>query len=100
MFLFLSVLISGEPALGQVLAMLYLAALNALRSFLLQRGHAYSHCIYFFPVLNQVQKKNYRQEKKRATKQLFSALKDPSVVITADWLKVFHTDYSETVGRI
>uniref|UniRef100_A0A8C5JF81 Oxysterol-binding protein n=2 Tax=Junco hyemalis TaxID=40217 RepID=A0A8C5JF81_JUNHY len=36
----------------------------------------------------KVQKKNYRQEKKRATKQLFSALKDPSVVITADWLKI------------
>ncbi|KAG9468781.1 hypothetical protein GDO78_021962 [Eleutherodactylus coqui] len=35
----------------------------------------------------EVQKKNYRQEKKRATKQLFSALKDPSVVIVADWLK-------------
>ncbi|KAM4617470.1 oxysterol-binding protein-related protein 5 isoform 2-T2 [Discoglossus pictus] len=36
----------------------------------------------------KVQKKNYRQEKKRATKQLFSALKDPSVVIVADWLKI------------
>ncbi|RMC00174.1 hypothetical protein DUI87_22776 [Hirundo rustica rustica] len=36
----------------------------------------------------KVQKKNYRQEKKRATKQLFSALKDPSVVITEDWLKI------------
>ncbi|XP_048340255.1 oxysterol-binding protein-related protein 5 isoform X3 [Sphaerodactylus townsendi] len=38
--------------------------------------------------INKVQKKNYRQEKKRATKQLFSALKDPSVVIMADWLKI------------
>ncbi|XP_056383825.1 oxysterol-binding protein-related protein 5 isoform X1 [Hyla sarda] len=36
----------------------------------------------------KVQKKNYRQEKKRATKQLFSALKDPTVVIVADWLKI------------
>nr|XP_033784537.1 oxysterol-binding protein-related protein 5 [Geotrypetes seraphini]XP_033784538.1 oxysterol-binding protein-related protein 5 [Geotrypetes seraphini] len=36
----------------------------------------------------KVQKKNYRQEKKRATKQLFSALKDPSVVIMSDWLKI------------
>lgn len=36
----------------------------------------------------QVQKKNYRQEKKRAAKELSSALKDPSVVITANWLKV------------
>ncbi|XP_015272965.1 PREDICTED: LOW QUALITY PROTEIN: oxysterol-binding protein-related protein 5, partial [Gekko japonicus] len=36
----------------------------------------------------KVQKKNYRQEKKRATRQLFSALKDPSVVIMADWLKI------------
>lgn len=36
----------------------------------------------------QVQKKNYRQEKKRAAKELFSALKDPSVVIISNWLKV------------
>lgn len=36
----------------------------------------------------QAQKENYRQEKKRATKQLFSALTDPSVVIMADSLKV------------
>ncbi|XP_039206699.1 oxysterol-binding protein-related protein 5 isoform X2 [Crotalus tigris] len=36
----------------------------------------------------KVQKKNYRQEKKKATKQLFSALKDPRVVIMADWLKI------------
>nr|XP_020826447.1 oxysterol-binding protein-related protein 5 isoform X8 [Phascolarctos cinereus] len=36
----------------------------------------------------KVQKRNYRQEKKRATQQLFSALKDPSVVIMADWLKI------------
>uniref|UniRef100_A0A673W928 Oxysterol-binding protein n=1 Tax=Salmo trutta TaxID=8032 RepID=A0A673W928_SALTR len=36
----------------------------------------------------QVQKKNYRQEKKRAAKELSSALKDPSVVITANWLKI------------
>ncbi|XP_075568487.1 oxysterol-binding protein-related protein 5 isoform X2 [Pelecanus crispus] len=45
----------------------------------------------------KVQKKNYRQEKKRATKQLFSALKDPSVVITADWLK---GPKGENVGSI
>ncbi|KAG8438410.1 hypothetical protein GDO86_008912, partial [Hymenochirus boettgeri] len=36
----------------------------------------------------KVQKKNYREEKKRATRQLFSALKDPSVVIVAGWLKI------------
>nr|XP_015193856.1 PREDICTED: oxysterol-binding protein-related protein 5 isoform X2 [Lepisosteus oculatus] len=36
----------------------------------------------------KVQKKNYRQEKKRAAKELFSALKDPSVVIMASWLKI------------
>ncbi|XP_062318696.1 oxysterol-binding protein-related protein 5 isoform X2 [Osmerus eperlanus] len=36
----------------------------------------------------KVQKKNYRQEKKRAAKELFSALKDPSVVIMSDWLKI------------
>uniref|UniRef100_A0A3B3R8P0 Oxysterol-binding protein n=2 Tax=Paramormyrops kingsleyae TaxID=1676925 RepID=A0A3B3R8P0_9TELE len=36
----------------------------------------------------KVQKKNYRQEKKRATRELFSALKDPSVVIMSNWLKI------------
>uniref|UniRef100_A0A671R3T1 Oxysterol-binding protein n=1 Tax=Sinocyclocheilus anshuiensis TaxID=1608454 RepID=A0A671R3T1_9TELE len=35
-----------------------------------------------------VQKKNYRQEKKRVAKELFSALKDPSVVIMSNWLKI------------
>lgn len=91
MFLFFFVLVSGEPVLGQVLAVLYITVLNALCSFLPKRGHDYNN--YIFSVLNQVQKKNYRQEKKRATKQLFSALKDPSVVITEDWLKVCGTDH-------
>ncbi|XP_077567278.1 oxysterol-binding protein-related protein 5 isoform X2 [Stigmatopora nigra] len=36
----------------------------------------------------KVQKQNYREEKKRAAKELFSALKDPSVVITSNWLKI------------
>ncbi|XP_063045348.1 oxysterol-binding protein-related protein 5-like [Engraulis encrasicolus] len=36
----------------------------------------------------KVQKKNYRQEKKRAAKELFSALKDPTVVIMSNWLKI------------
>uniref|UniRef100_A0A3P8VKJ3 Oxysterol-binding protein n=1 Tax=Cynoglossus semilaevis TaxID=244447 RepID=A0A3P8VKJ3_CYNSE len=36
----------------------------------------------------KVQKQNYRQEKKRAAKELFSALKDPSVVIMSTWLKI------------
>ncbi|XP_067236440.1 oxysterol-binding protein-related protein 5 isoform X3 [Chanodichthys erythropterus] len=35
-----------------------------------------------------VQKKNYRQEKKRVANELFSALKDPSVVIMSNWLKI------------
>ncbi|KAK1335343.1 hypothetical protein QTO34_003129 [Cnephaeus nilssonii] len=39
-------------------------------------------------VPEQVQKENYRQEKKRATKQLLSALTDPRVVIMADSLKI------------
>ncbi|XP_072241609.1 oxysterol-binding protein-related protein 5 isoform X6 [Leuresthes tenuis] len=38
--------------------------------------------------LLQVQKQNYRQEKKRAAKELSSALKDPSVVIMSNWLKI------------
>ncbi|XP_072128393.1 oxysterol-binding protein-related protein 5-like isoform X2 [Mobula birostris] len=36
----------------------------------------------------KVQKKNYRQEKKRASKEMFSALKDPAVVVMEDWLKI------------
>uniref|UniRef100_A0A480VGY1 Oxysterol-binding protein n=1 Tax=Sus scrofa TaxID=9823 RepID=A0A480VGY1_PIG len=36
----------------------------------------------------KAQKESYRQEKKRATKQLLSALTDPSVVIMADSLKI------------
>uniref|UniRef100_A0A8C1FJF4 Oxysterol-binding protein n=2 Tax=Cyprinus carpio TaxID=7962 RepID=A0A8C1FJF4_CYPCA len=36
----------------------------------------------------KVQKKNYRQEKKRVAKELLSALKDPSVVIMSNWLKI------------
>ncbi|XP_062847052.1 oxysterol-binding protein-related protein 5 [Trichomycterus rosablanca] len=36
----------------------------------------------------KVQKKNYRQEKKRAAKELFTALKDPSEVIMSNWLKI------------
>uniref|UniRef100_A0A8C4GI52 Oxysterol-binding protein n=1 Tax=Dicentrarchus labrax TaxID=13489 RepID=A0A8C4GI52_DICLA len=44
---------------------------------------------FVFPVFfSQVQKQNYRQEKKRAAKELFSALKDPSVVIMSNWLKI------------
>lgn len=44
----------------------------------------------FFFFIHQLQKQNYRQEKKRAAKELFSALKDPSVVIMSNWLKVRH----------
>ncbi|KAJ8406505.1 hypothetical protein AAFF_G00300790 [Aldrovandia affinis] len=36
----------------------------------------------------KLQKKNYRQEKKRAAKELFSTLKDPSVVLMSNWLKI------------
>ncbi|KAJ8795617.1 hypothetical protein J1605_002379 [Eschrichtius robustus] len=36
----------------------------------------------------KAQKESYRQEKKRATKQLLSALTDPSVVVMADSLKI------------
>ncbi|CAN9498790.1 unnamed protein product [Ophioblennius macclurei] len=35
----------------------------------------------------KVQKENYRQEKKRAAKELSTALKDPSVIMS-DWLKI------------
>ncbi|XP_057179924.1 oxysterol-binding protein-related protein 8 isoform X1 [Triplophysa rosa] len=36
----------------------------------------------------KVQKKNYREEKKRATKELLSTITDPSVIVMADWLKI------------
>ncbi|CAG9539027.1 unnamed protein product [Cercopithifilaria johnstoni] len=34
------------------------------------------------------QKREYRDEKKRVTRELFTALHDPTVVVMADWLKV------------
>lgn len=53
------------------------------------RGSGAVHALHDPRLLwSQAQKENYRQEKKRATKQLFSALTDPSVVIMADSLKV------------
>uniref|UniRef100_A0A2K6GTQ1 Oxysterol-binding protein n=1 Tax=Propithecus coquereli TaxID=379532 RepID=A0A2K6GTQ1_PROCO len=45
----------------------------------------------------KAQKENYRQEKKRATRQLLRALTDPSVVIMADSLK---GPKGESVGSI
>nr|XP_054761251.1 LOW QUALITY PROTEIN: oxysterol-binding protein-related protein 8-like [Lytechinus pictus] len=36
----------------------------------------------------KAQKKNYRREKKRVTKELLSALKDPSIIVMADYMKV------------
>ncbi|KAL7982586.1 hypothetical protein Chor_010184, partial [Crotalus horridus] len=37
---------------------------------------------------SKVQKKNYREEKKRATKELLSTITDPSDIVMADWLKI------------
>ncbi|XP_075065670.1 oxysterol-binding protein-related protein 8 isoform X4 [Mixophyes fleayi] len=37
---------------------------------------------------SKVQKKNYREEKKRATKELLSTITDPSVIVMSDWLKI------------
>lgn len=34
------------------------------------------------------QKRNYRSQKKQAAQELLSTLKDPSVIVLADWLKV------------
>lgn len=34
------------------------------------------------------QRRKYRTEKKRVAKELLSTLKDPSVVVLADWLKI------------
>ena len=34
------------------------------------------------------QRKKYRREKKRVARELLSTLKDPAVIVLADWLKV------------
>lgn len=34
------------------------------------------------------QKRNYRSQKKQAARELLSTLKDPSVIVLADWLKI------------
>ncbi|CAL1281157.1 unnamed protein product [Larinioides sclopetarius] len=36
----------------------------------------------------KAQRKNYRREKKRVAKELSTTLKDPSIIVLADWLKV------------
>ncbi|XP_014208693.1 oxysterol-binding protein-related protein 8 isoform X2 [Copidosoma floridanum] len=36
----------------------------------------------------KAQRKNYRMEKKRVAEELLSSLKDPTVVVMSDWLKV------------
>lgn len=36
----------------------------------------------------KAQRKSYRQEKKRVADELLNSLKDPSVIVLADWLKV------------
>ncbi|KAG8179302.1 hypothetical protein JTE90_024150 [Oedothorax gibbosus] len=36
----------------------------------------------------KAQRKNYRREKKRVAKELSTTLKDPSIVVLGDWLKV------------
>jgi len=38
--------------------------------------------------LTQVQKRVYRKEKKKAAKEILTTLRDPSVVLMADYLKV------------
>lgn len=45
----------------------------------------------------QVQKKNYREEKKRATKELLSTITDPSVIVMADWLKVGTSSTTQSI---
>ena len=39
-------------------------------------------------LLLQLQKQNYRTEKKRVAAELLATLQDPTVVVMADWLKV------------
>lgn len=36
----------------------------------------------------KAQRKNYRMEKKRVANELLSSLKDPTVIVMSDWLKV------------
>ena len=39
----------------------------------------------------KMQRKNYRFEKKKAANELLCTLKDPTVIVLADWLKGFFT---------
>lgn len=41
-----------------------------------------------FVIFFKAQRKNYRREKKRVAKELSTTLKDPSIIVLADWLKV------------
>lgn len=42
----------------------------------------------FCCILWQMQKKNYRSQKKQVARELLTTLSDPSVIILADWLKI------------
>lgn len=44
--------------------------------------------IPFSTIYFQEQKRNYRSQKKQAAQELLSTLKDPSVIVLADWLKI------------
>ena len=39
----------------------------------------------------KLQRKNYRFEKKKAANELLCTLKDPTVIVLADWLKGINT---------
>ena len=56
------------------------------------------HCLLLTTLSHpQAQKKNYRREKKRVTKELLSALKDPSIIVMGDHLKV---TYNEAINLL
>lgn len=44
--------------------------------------------VYIFFFFFQMQKKNYRSQKKQVARELLSTLSDPTVIILADWLKI------------
>lgn len=80
--------LSLTPPSGAVLNMLLLCVVGCFALVAYNNLYLTHYVVFYLHISLQVQKKNYRQEKKRAAKELFSALKDPSVVIISNWLKV------------
>ena len=82
--MFVCALILWRSGLGLLIGKFhqFLTHLSACHTILLDYYHS-----TFLSVL-QEQKRNYRSQKKQAARELLSTLKDPSVIVLADWLKI------------